>query len=120
MTDFYGCGGLGGPEATCTRRLVGVLQEDRHRGRRAEDRSRHSVHERVHARDEKQNNLSNGFGQISVQTGTEVGLRFSLQTGDGEPQTPERVDFAMYDFDKGSNRGARPKTECMLRLRRSL
>ena len=27
-----------------------ALQEDRHRGRRAEDRSRHRVHERVHAR----------------------------------------------------------------------
>ena len=57
--------------------------------------------------DAKQNDRSNGFGQISLQTGTEVGLRFSLVDSEtGEPVTPERVDFAMYDFDKGSNRGA--------------
>jgi hypothetical protein len=39
--------------------------------------------------DVKQNRRSNGFGQINLQTGTEVGLRFSLEdTETGEPVTP--------------------------------
>ena len=49
--------------------------------------------------DAKQNDRSNGFGQISLQTGTEVGLRFSLVDSEtGEPVTPERVDIALYDL----------------------
>ena len=63
--------------------------------------------------DAKQNDRSNGFGRISLQTGTEVGLRFSLvDSGTGEPVTPERVDFAMYDFDKGSIRGGPRRSVC--------
>ena len=60
--------------------------------------------------DVKQNRRSNGFGQINLQTGTEVGLRFSLvktrgTAGRRVPVTPERVDIALYDLDKGSTRG---------------
>ena len=62
-----------------------------------------------HARRRKQNCRSNGFGQINLQTGTEAtrASRWKTRARSAEdaPVTPERVDIALYDLDKGSARG---------------
>ena len=57
------------------------------------------------------NTLSEGFGQINVATGTSVALRFALvATGTNTPVTAARLDFSLFDFDKGSGTSEREET----------